>query len=192
MPFDVHGALLVAVVAGVTALIRFLPFVVFGRRAAHAEICGVSGRGAALRHHGDARRLLPARCGPARPHPRPAGAACRGRRGGAAPVEEEHAAQHRRGHRPVYGAGAGGVCVNRKKCASPQNPLGPLCEGAPPGRAVGGENLAAIRNISGCGKVLSPPALRAHLPRRGRQDAPSPQTGTPGLRASCFLGRNGL
>lgn len=30
MPFDVHGALLVAVVAGVTALIRFLPFVVFG------------------------------------------------------------------------------------------------------------------------------------------------------------------
>ena len=27
MPFDVHGALLVAVVAGVTALIRFLPFV---------------------------------------------------------------------------------------------------------------------------------------------------------------------
>lgn len=28
--FDVHGALLVAVVAGVTALIRFLPFVVFG------------------------------------------------------------------------------------------------------------------------------------------------------------------
>ena len=28
MPFDVHGALLVAVVAGVTALIRFLPFVV--------------------------------------------------------------------------------------------------------------------------------------------------------------------
>ena len=25
MPFDVHGALLVAVVAGVTALIRFLP-----------------------------------------------------------------------------------------------------------------------------------------------------------------------
>ena len=29
MPFDVHGALLVAVVAGVTALIRFLPFVVF-------------------------------------------------------------------------------------------------------------------------------------------------------------------
>ena len=30
MLFDVHGALLVAVVAGVTALIRFLPFVVFG------------------------------------------------------------------------------------------------------------------------------------------------------------------
>ena len=30
MPFDVHGALLVAVVSGVTALIRFLPFVVFG------------------------------------------------------------------------------------------------------------------------------------------------------------------
>ena len=30
MPFDVHGALLVAVVAGVTALIRFLPFAVFG------------------------------------------------------------------------------------------------------------------------------------------------------------------
>ena len=30
MPFDVHGALLVAAVAGVTALIRFLPFVVFG------------------------------------------------------------------------------------------------------------------------------------------------------------------
>ena len=30
MPFDVQGALLVAVVAGVTALIRFLPFVVFG------------------------------------------------------------------------------------------------------------------------------------------------------------------
>ena len=29
MPFDVHGALLVAVVAGVTALIRFLPFVVY-------------------------------------------------------------------------------------------------------------------------------------------------------------------
>ena len=28
--FDVHGALLVAVVAGVTALIRFLPFIVFG------------------------------------------------------------------------------------------------------------------------------------------------------------------
>ena len=45
------------------------------RRAAHAEICGVSGRGAALRHHGDARRLLPARRGPARPHPRLAGAA---------------------------------------------------------------------------------------------------------------------
>ena len=30
MPFDVHGALLVAVVASVTALLRFLPFVVFG------------------------------------------------------------------------------------------------------------------------------------------------------------------
>ena len=30
MSFDVHGALLVAVVAGVTALIRFLPFVMFG------------------------------------------------------------------------------------------------------------------------------------------------------------------
>ena len=43
--------------------------------------------------HGNARRLLPARRGSARPHPRPAGAACRGRRGGATPVEEEHAAQ---------------------------------------------------------------------------------------------------
>ena len=30
LTFDVHGALLVAVIAGVTALIRFLPFVVFG------------------------------------------------------------------------------------------------------------------------------------------------------------------
>ena len=37
------------------------------RRAAHAEICGVSSRGTALRHHGDACRLLPARRGPARP-----------------------------------------------------------------------------------------------------------------------------
>ena len=35
MPFDVHGALLVAVVAGVTALIRFLPFVVFGLSLIH-------------------------------------------------------------------------------------------------------------------------------------------------------------
>ena len=32
--------------------------------------------------------------------------------------------------------------------------LGPLCEGAPPAGG-GGENLAANRNISVCGKVLS-------------------------------------
>ena len=34
------------------------------------------------------------------------------------------------------------------------NPLGPLWEGAP-AAAGGGESLAVIRNISGCGKVLS-------------------------------------
>ena len=33
-------------------------------------------------------------------------------------------------------------------------PLGPLWEGAP-AAAGGGESLAVIRNISGCGKVLS-------------------------------------
>ena len=44
--------------------------------------------------------------------------------------------EHRRGHRPVYGAGAGGVCVTRKNALSPR-PLGPLCEGPPP--AGGGE-----------------------------------------------------
>ena len=34
------------------------------------------------------------------------------------------------------------------------NPLGPHWEGAP-AAAGGGESLAVIRNISGCGKVLS-------------------------------------
>ena len=44
-------------------------------------------------------------------------------------------ARHRRGHRPVYGAGAGGVCVTRKN-ARPQNLLAPSARGLRP-QAVG-------------------------------------------------------
>ena len=175
MPFDVHGALLVAVVAGVTALIRFLPFVVFGGGRPTPKFV-VYLAGVLPAPSWRCSSLLPARRGPARPHPRPAGAACRGRRGGAAPVEEEHAAQHCRGHRPVYGAGAGGVCVTRKKCASPK-PLGPLCEGAPP-QAVGERTLWQSETFRVVAR-FSPSAPSGHLPRRGRQESgvtPPPHT----------------
>ena len=50
------------------------------------------------------------------------------------------------------------------------NPLGPLWEGAP-AAAGGGESLAVIRNISGCGKVLSlRPCGATSLAEGGKED----------------------
>ncbi len=76
MLFDVHGALLVAVVAGVTALIQVFALCGVRRRAAHTKVYCLPRGCAALRHHGDAGGLLPARRGPAQPDPLPAGTYC--------------------------------------------------------------------------------------------------------------------
>ena len=106
MPFDVHGALLVAVVAGVTALIRFLPFVVFGGgRSTPRFIVYLAGvLPCAIM------AMLVVYClrgvdllGPTHGLPELlAGAA-----------EEEYIVEHRRRHGAVYGAGADGVWVTR-------------------------------------------------------------------------------
>ena len=100
MSIDLHGMALVAVVAAVTMLIRFLPFLVFG------------GGRPALRHYGYAGGLLPAGRGLTRPHPRPAGTDRRRRGGGFALLEKEYLIKYCRRDGTVYGAGAGGVCVS--------------------------------------------------------------------------------
>lgn len=70
MSIELHGMALVAVVAAVTVLIRFLPFLAFG---GGRPTPGSSSTwpGCALRHYGYAGGLLPAGHGLTRPHPRP-------------------------------------------------------------------------------------------------------------------------
>ena len=61
--------------------------------------------------------------------------------------------------------------------------LGPLCEGAPPAGG-GGENFAAVRNISGHGKVLS---LRPYGPPPSQREARRSQPANRDTRSAGFL-----
>lgn len=112
MLIDLHGMALVAVVAAVTMLIRFLPFLVFGGGRAHAPVHHLPGRGLPCA----IMAMLVVYClagrGLTRPHPRPAGTDRRRRGGGLALLEKEYLIKYCRRDGTVYGVGAGGVCVN--------------------------------------------------------------------------------
>lgn len=112
MSIDLHGMALVAVVAAVTMLIRFLPFLVFGGgRPTPRFITYLAGvLPCAIM------AMLVVYClrgrGLTRPHPRPAGTDRRRRGGGFALLEKEYLIKYCRRDGTVYGAGAGGVCVS--------------------------------------------------------------------------------
>ena len=113
MSIDLHGMALVAVVAAVTMLIRFSAVSGVWRRAAHAPVHHLPGRGAALRHYGYAGVVYCLRgVDLLGPHPRPAGTDRRRRGGGFALLEKEYLIKYCRRDGTVYGAGAGGVCVS--------------------------------------------------------------------------------
>mgnify|MGYP004516890543 CR=1 FL=1 len=66
--------------------------------------------------------------------------------------------------------------------------LGPLWEGTP-AAAGGGRELRGYPKYFGQWQGSLPPALRGHLPRRGRQEVTSPQT--PGTGKTAFLAPSG-
>ena len=91
-----------------TIITRFLPFLLFPDNKPIPKVVEYLGRTLPAAMMGG---VLSAECGHRRRAPRPAGADRPGGGDGAAPVEAQRAAVHRRGHSGLYGAGSGGFCL---------------------------------------------------------------------------------
>ena len=116
MTLTTTQALLIAlaVTAG-TVITRFLPFLLFPDSCPVPKLITYLGRTLPAAMMG----LLPAELFRRLCPPRPAGAYLHSRDHGAAPVEAQRAAVHRRRHGALHGAGSGRICVNIFKALCP-------------------------------------------------------------------------